>query len=147
MTKLYIAYGSNLNIGQMKYRCPEARPYAVGILKNWKLVFRGQKTNSHATIIRRAGSVVPVLVWKITERDEFMLDRYEGYPTYYFKKNIMVHINGRKKLAMVYIMNASRQPGIPSLRYSNVIKQGYIDNDLDLSILNDALKYNLTECM
>ena len=100
MGKLYIAYGSNLNLVQMAARCPSARVYAKGVLNNWELVFRGAKRNSHATIERKSGSTVPVLVWEIQPIDEYRLDIYEGYPCYYFKKNIMVDIEGRKKKAM-----------------------------------------------
>ena len=84
MGKLYIAYGSNLNLAQMAARCPSASVYAKGVLNNWELVYRGSKTNSHATIIRQHGFTVPVLVWDIQPYDESRLDIYEGYPHYYF---------------------------------------------------------------
>ena len=41
MGKLYVAYGSNLNLSQMAYRCPSARIYGAGQLNNWELVYRG----------------------------------------------------------------------------------------------------------
>lgn len=113
MKKLYIAYGSNLNLVQMAARCPSARVYAKGVLNNWELVYRGAMTNSHATIIRKKGSTVPVLVWEIQPKDEYFLDIYEGYPHYYSKKDIMVDIGGKKKKAMVYIMNKRQLPGRP----------------------------------
>lgn len=103
--KLYIAYGSNLNLSQMAYRCPSAKIYGTGILNNWELLYKGHKNNSHATIGRKKGKKVPVLVWEITPSDEHQLDIYEGFPTYYYKQNIMVTIGGQKKKAMVYIMN------------------------------------------
>lgn len=146
MGKLYIAYGSNLNLAQMAVRCPSARVYAKGSLNNWELVYRGAKGNSHATIERKTGSTVPVLVWEIQPRDEYRLDIYEGYPRYYFKKNIMVDIDGKKKKAMVYIMDEGRLPGKPSASYVETIRQGYVDNDLDMSILEKSLEANSIEC-
>lgn len=146
MEKLYIAYGSNLNLSQMAARCPSASIYAKGILNNWELVYRGSKTNSHTTIIRKQGSMLPVLVWKIQPIDEYRLDIYEGYPHYYFKKNIMVYINGRKKKAMVYIMNERQLPGKPSIKYIETIYQGYIDNNMDIAILKKSLETNSVEC-
>lgn len=74
MGKLYIAYGSSLNLTQMAARCPSASVYAKGVLNNWELVYRGRKANSHATIIRKRGSTVPVLVWEIQPIDEYRLD-------------------------------------------------------------------------
>ena len=146
MRKLYIAYGSNLNLAQMAARCPSASVYAKGVLNNWELVFRGAKRNSHATIERKSGSTVPVLVWEIQPIDEYRLDIYEGYPCYYFKKNIMVDIEGRKKKAMVYIMDEQQLPGRPSASYVETIRQGYTDNDMDISILEKSLEVNSIEC-
>lgn len=146
MGKLYIAYGSNLNLAQMAARCPSAKVYAKGVLNNWVLVYRGAMTNSHATIIRKQGSTVPVLVWEIQPRDEYRLDIYEGYPRYYFKKDIMVNIDGRKKKAMVYIMDERRLPGRPSVSYIETIRQGYADNNMDISIFEKSLEENSIEC-
>lgn len=147
MGKLYIAYGSNLNLTQMVARCPSASIYSQGVLNNWELVYRGSKTNSHSIIIRKQGAFVPVLVWNIQPQDEYRLDVYEGYPHYYFKKNIMVNIGEKKKKAMVYIMNDKCTPGVPSTHYIETIRQGYIDNNLDMSILQKSLELNNFECM
>ena len=146
MGKLYIAYGSNLNLAQMAARCPTAKIYAKGVLNNWELVYRGSERNSHATIERKSGSTVPVLVWEIQPTDEYRLDIYEGYPRYYFKKNIMVDIGGKKKKAMVYIMDERQLPGKPSASYVRTILQGYIDNDMDTSIFEKSLEVNSIEC-
>ena len=35
--RLYIAYGSNLNLEQMKHRCPTAEVVGVAELRNWRL--------------------------------------------------------------------------------------------------------------
>lgn len=146
MGKLYIAYGSNLNLAQMAARCPSARVYAKGELNNWELVYRGAERNSHATIERKSGSIVPVLVWEIQPTDEYRLDIYEGYPRYYFKKNIMVDIEGRKKKAMAYIMDEQQLPGRPSVSYVETIRQGYTDNNMDISIFEKSLEVNSIEC-
>ena len=89
MGKLYVAYGSNLNLKQMAYRCPSASIYGTGQLTNWELLYRGSATNSHATIAKKHGSYVPVLLWNIEPEDEKRLDIYEGYPRYYYKQNVI----------------------------------------------------------
>ena len=146
MRKLYIAYGSNLNLTQMAYRCPTAVVYAAGILNNWQLIYRGAQANAHATIKRKRGESVPVLVWEIQPADEIRLDRYEGYPVYYYKKDVMVTIDGRRRKAMVYIMDERRLPGRPSAVYVETIRQGYIDNGMDLSAFERSLEINSIEC-
>ena len=80
--KYYIAYGSNLSVEQMKIRTPDAVIVGTSILKDWRLLFR-----QFATIKKCKGYSVPVLVWKISGQDEKSLDRYEGYPRFYVKRN------------------------------------------------------------
>ncbi len=146
MGKLYVAYGSNLHLAQMVARCPSATIYGIGRLNNWELLYRGMVDNAHATIARKKGSSVPVLVWNIEPSDERRLDRYEGFPRYYFKQNVMVEIDGQKKKAMVYIMDLHQRPATPSAHYVDIIRQGYMDNDLDITYLNDSLDVNKIEC-
>lgn len=88
--KLYVAYGSNLNKQQMRHRCPSAKPVYTGYLNNWELIYRGSKTGSYATIRRKKGYRVPVVVWGIQHSDERNLDIYEGYPRFYSKQNVYV---------------------------------------------------------
>lgn len=144
--KYYVAYGSNLNLSQMALRCPTARIYASGYINNWELLYRGRWNDSHATIGRKKGSRVPVLVWEIEEADERRLDRYEGFPRYYYKQNIMVDIHGRKKKAMVYIMDQNRLPGYPSPYYVKIIREGYRDNGFDMEFFEKSLEANAREC-
>jgi hypothetical protein len=144
--RLYIAYGSNLNLEQMAVRCPTAHIIGTGKLQDWKLKFRGSQTGAYATIEKCNGSVVPVAVWSIGQRDEFSLDIYEGYPNFYYKSIIQVTMdNGKIHKAMVYIMNKKAEPGAPSLRYIRMIEKGYRKNHLDLSYLIDALQDNSQE--
>lgn len=93
--KLYLAYGSNLNIVQMIIRCPDAKFYGTAEIKDYELLFKGSKTGAYLTIERRKGSNVPVGVWAVTERDINALDRYEGFPAFYYKKEFRQQIWGR----------------------------------------------------
>ena len=115
--RLYVAYGSNLNIHQMKHRCPTAKLYGTGEIKNYELQFKGHPDSAFATISPREGASVPVAVWEIQPRDERSLDRYEGYPSHYFKQNIPVQLDDEEVNAMVYIMNLKMGFGFPSPYY------------------------------
>lgn len=138
--RLYVAYGSNLNIQQMAHRCPTARLYATGVIKDYELQFKGQPQSAFATIEKKAGSEVPVAVWEIQRADEYFLDRYEGYPSHYFKKDVPVELkDGREINAMVYIMNLRMSFGMPSTHYYRTVHQGYLDCELDTSVLDKAL--------
>lgn len=138
--RLYVAYGSNLNIQQMAHRCPTARLYATGVIKDYELQFKGQPQSAFATIAKKVGSEVPVAVWEIQRADEYFLDRYEGYPSHYFKKDVPVELkDGREINAMVYIMNLRMNFGMPSTHYYRTVHQGYLDCKLDTSVLDKAL--------
>ena len=48
--RYYIAYGSNLNVHQMRMRCPSARRIGTSELKGYELLFKGSKTGSYLTV-------------------------------------------------------------------------------------------------
>lgn len=137
---LYVAYGSNMNLEQMAYRCPNSKVVCNGELHGWKLVF-----NVHADVISGSNNdIVPVVVWDIADDDWMMLDMYEGYPSYYIKKMVNVVLdNGDNKDAIVYVMTDNRKGICPPVSsYFNCIFKGYIDNKIDVNYLFDALDYS-----
>lgn len=145
-TKYYIAYGSNLNVHQMGFRCPGAKVAGVGTLQDWQLVFRGSKTGSYLTIEPKAGSQVPVGIWEITDQDEQALDRYEGFPRFYYKRTFGIRIRDAKTGkpkdvdAMVYIMHEDRPLGAPTFAYVQTCLDGCADFRLETKPLMDAVK-------
>ena len=121
--RYYIAYGSNLNVGQMRMRCPHATILGTANLKGWELLFKGSKTGSYLTIEESEGGTVPVVIWEVTATDEAALDRYEGFPNFYYKRDIRLQYKGirtgkrRTVTAFAYIMHEDRPIGIPSNFY------------------------------
>lgn len=99
---LYAAYGSNINLEQMAYRCPNSTVAGTAMLKGYELQFR-----HHATVEQNADAEVPVLLWELDSQDERFLDKYEGWPKYYRKESITLELNGESVEAMVYIMNGT----------------------------------------
>ena len=133
--KYYLAYGSNLNIRQMQMRCPGAKPVGTMVLEDYELLFKGSKTGSYLTIEKKKGGKVPVGIWQVSEQHEKALDRYEGFPAFYYKKEIPI-TEGRK--AFVYIMHEERKIGVPSLSYVSTCLQGYISFGFDEHYLSEA---------
>lgn len=117
----YIAYGSNMSIEQMAYRCPDAYVVGVGYLEGWKLEFY-----LHATVepVSRNGKV-PVVVWEISENDEKSLDYYEGVPSYYTKDRATVRlVDGTEVEGLIYLMRRYRD--LPPTRgYVQGIAEAY----------------------
>jgi hypothetical protein len=145
--KIYSAYGSNMNIEQMNMRCPNAKLIGVGTIKNYRLTFRG-KSRGVANIEKQVESIVPVVLWEITAKCEKALDIYEGYPRLYDKRNVEV-INEKGEIveAFVYIMvkEYENMPAQPTSYYLGIIWDGYLDNNIPLIILREALAGNLNE--
>src|SRR5574344_1993641 len=145
MSKYYIAYGSNLKINQMKRRCPTARVIGTGFIEDYELLFKGSKTGGYLTIEKAEGKSLPVAIWKVTELDEQALDRYEGYPTFYYKADVEIDIKGIKtgkeyrKKAFVYIMHEDRDVGMPSKYYVMTCLEGYKTFGFSPKYLEDAI--------
>ena len=148
--KYYLAYGSNLNVNTMYRRCPDAEIAGTATIKDYRLLFKGSKTGSFLTIEPCKGMTVPVGVWSVSDYDERMLDQYEGFPTFYYKKTMrltMTDENGKRKRidAFAYIMHENRLPGIPSNLYMRICAEGYRDFGFDRQVLDEALEYTRKE--
>ena len=76
--------------------------------------------------------------------DEKSLDRYEGYPNFYYKKTVDVHTEfGSMPAAMIYIMHEDRPIGQPTEHYVDVCLEGYDDFGLDKMAFVDAVITNI----
>ncbi len=145
MSRYYLAYGSNLNVRQMRFRCPTALVVGKGVIKDYRLLFKGSKTGSYLTIEKAKGYEVPVAVWKVDEACEESLDRYEGYPSFYYKKEIEIDFKSIKKglprhsKAFVYIMHEERELGIPSRGYVEACLEGYRTFGFNPILIEEAI--------
>jgi hypothetical protein len=140
--KYYLAYGSNLNVEQMTYRCPDAKPIGSTQINDYRLLFKGSRTGAYLTIEAAPGYKVPVGVWMVSEDDEAKLDRYEGYPHFYYKKQIPLLLKGKIIMAFVYIMHEEREIGNPSEFYIKTCTAGYEAFKFDMHILQEAIEYS-----
>jgi gamma-glutamylcyclotransferase (GGCT)/AIG2-like uncharacterized protein YtfP len=145
-TKIYGAYGSNMNIQQMKQRCPRGKIIGKGMLQDYKLTFRG-KYRGVANIQPCKGRSVPIVLWEITDSCEKSLDLFEGYPNLYVKEQVEVMVDGKPITAMVYIMESryTNMSSLPTDYYFDTIVKGCMDNNIDLETLKTAHSECLSE--
>ena len=141
---MYFAYGSNINLEQMDYRCPDATVIGPVTLENYELLFR---RGGFATIAPCEGGKVHGLLWSITPECERSLDRYEGYPRFYDKRMVTVRDGeGRSLSVMAYIMDERfREPMLPTTTYYNGILEGYRQNGLPVTVLKKAWDHAVQE--
>jgi gamma-glutamylcyclotransferase (GGCT)/AIG2-like uncharacterized protein YtfP len=130
---LYFAYGSNLNLFQMKRRCKDSIFLKKINLKNFRLTFRSKYRA--ADIEPKKKSIVPGGLFDISKSDEKKLDVYEDYPSLYRKFYFTYY--GKK--VMTYTMVKKTPFRFPTERYLNVVKRGYKDCDLDIKYLTQGL--------
>lgn len=132
-TRLYAAYGSNLNVDQMRRRCPKAVPVGATTMPGWALVFR-----SIADIRPQNGLAVPLGIWRITAECEAALDAYEGVASGLYDKRTVNFDDGTTGL--IYMMRSKGiMPPWPS--YFESIRQGYDDFGIDPAPLYAALEH------
>jgi gamma-glutamylcyclotransferase (GGCT)/AIG2-like uncharacterized protein YtfP len=132
-TRLYFAYGSNLNLDGMASRCPDSEPVGVATLRGWALTFRGV-----ADIEPREGARTFGALWQISARDLERLDRYEGHPGLYRRELLPVQTTDGPVQAVTYVMNDDYL-GLPSSAYYEVIRRGYEQWELPIEALERGL--------
>ena len=145
-----LAYGSNLSEARMKKRCPKAEVFGTSIIPGYRLLFKQSQTGCYATIEQDANCSVPVVVYKMTGEDELKLDRFEGYPKFYYKREFLLPVwglTGRKKKlrrnCIAYIMHEYRYLGEPDDEYYNLLDSGYerwgFDKDCLVKAIEDSI--------
>lgn len=139
--RYYFAYGSNMDLNQMAFRCPNSRYEGIGYIHNQRLVFK----NTFATIIPSEGDVVPIVIYRISKADEDILDKYEHVPNSYYKITATLAIDndyGNQIIeGLLYVMQPVSSYSLPSNNYYNLIKSAYSLHGIDESILIDAMKF------
>ena len=132
--QLYFAYGSNMNMDQMAFRCPDASVVGVVRVDDYRLTFCGSGYAGVATILPQAGSHVDGVLWRISAADEKHLDFYEGYPRLYGKEPVeVIDSSGQRMTVMAYTMNSPYKecPTPPSQGYLRGILDGCRQNGID----------------
>lgn len=138
INKYYIAYGSNMDLNQMSYRVKDSIYLGTGYLENYRLEFKSR----YATIEEADKCKVPVVIFGISEEDEKLLDRYEGYPELYYKKEVEVNQDNLSERirCMVYIIEKGYDKyQLPEVSYYINMEKSYKVFKFDISILEEAL--------
>lgn len=109
---------------QMENRCHDNKLIGVAILEGYKFVYDGYSSSRKgavANIIEDTSEKVFGVLYEISENDEKKLDKCEGYPKAYNKKEVEVEdLKGKKYKALVYLREP-REIGKPSYEYETTI--------------------------
>lgn len=128
---LYFAYGSNMSsyrmINERKINFVSRR---FATLENYKLVFNKVSKNNgnlgFANIIESTGEIVEGALYEIDDYFIKIIDRFEGFPNHYYRKNIQVICDNKITEAITYIANpAMLKNNIkPDKKYLSYILEG-----------------------
>jgi gamma-glutamylcyclotransferase len=131
-TRLYFAYGSNMDEIAMGARCPGSRFVETIEIRDKSFIINSL---GWASILDTPGSSVFGVVWEITRSDEVELDNYEGLEENLYKKELIsIELFGEKKEALVYIATNSDKS-----------KDKSLNREYILSILSCAKRYGFPE--
>lgn len=125
----YFAYGSNMNLKQMKKRCglDTFKPICKAYLPGYKFLYDGyshSRGGAVANIVESENSIVWGALYHITKECLQRLDKYEGYPTFYKRKEVTIKTDDEKEyLAWVYYRESERE-GEPPHEYRQIILEG-----------------------
>jgi len=145
--RLYLAYGSNLSSRQMQTRCPEVLPFVAVTIQGWRLDFFGARSGNWgfggvASLVEDAPALSYGALYDLTAADEARLDEFEGYPSFYAKREDFAQfIKGvglaQSDVVFAYLKNDMSIPNPPARAYLETIRQGFADWELPLEALAD----------
>ena len=141
----YFAYGSNLDLPQMKRRCPSSKLISKGSLPGYRLTFNKFSSGwggGVADVIQDQGSKVWGLVFELSDTDLKRLDRYEGYHKdwtnlYERWKAVIDTPNGQICDVWVYTVVEKQKFVKPTPEYLQIIKDAAVKWNFPKSYQDD----------
>lgn len=130
MNKIYyFAFGSNINTERLKERSVNFVDIKSGFIKGYKLAFDkkalGKQGQTYANIQKSENSIVEGILYEVSEQCIKNLDKFEGVPNHYIRKEIDVFTKNEIVKAWVYIANEKMlSEGKPSKEYLSHLLSG-----------------------
>jgi hypothetical protein len=120
---LHFAYGLNMSRPLMRARCPNARAIGSITVSGWRFVIA---PDGFASLVRRPGSRVHGVLWRLSTRDVAAINAYENVQSgLYLRRRLPVRLK-HSATALVYI--ARRQgTGTPRPGYINQVVEAARD--------------------
>ena len=117
---LHFAYGSNMDCGLMRRRCPGARLVGDAVLPDHRFVIT---KDGYASVVAARGARVHGLLWRLTMRDLVALNAYENIDGGLYRAVTMAVVAGRRRRAARVYVGRDRATGRPRRGYLAIIMQ------------------------
>ncbi len=114
---LYFAYGSNMDLGGMRGRCPRSRLLGAARLMRHRFALMGQ--SGYATVSPDPAAVVHGLLFDLAAADVAALDRYEDVAHGLYRKAVLpvLPAAGGARRALSYLGNETSEGCAPPPGY------------------------------
>lgn len=124
---LYFAFGSNMNLPQMKKRCPGSKLVSTATLEEFRFVYDGESARWGGAV----GNVVPSkdhnvtgALFEVNDSDLASLDQYEGFPVRYKRKEMPVTKESGERIMAILYYREGEEEGLPSEAYRKAVMEG-----------------------
>jgi gamma-glutamylcyclotransferase (GGCT)/AIG2-like uncharacterized protein YtfP len=127
-THLYFAYGSNLDLDQMRDRCPDSELVGMGALPAHRLDFTAYANRWQggvADVVQDQAHTVWGLIYRLSSQDLQLLDEFESYPTGYDRRQVQIHLpHQAQPLEPVWVYQVVRKQHFiaPHPQYLGIIR-------------------------
>jgi gamma-glutamylcyclotransferase (GGCT)/AIG2-like uncharacterized protein YtfP len=141
-TKLYFAYGSNMNQQRLEERVGPVVNLGVTTLSGFVLMFNAGYDDNRFANIKMTGlskDVVQGVLYELTPKQLRMLDKFEGAPYYY--QRMVWKTKGREMHVYICINPLyTPHPSVPIKKeYLNHIAKGYADHNITTTYIGLAI--------
>lgn len=136
----YFAYGSNMNLSQMRKRCPGARFICRAYLSGYRFVYDGYSSLRESPVANIVEDTDGMVWGGLFELDDLSsLDRYEGYPHAYQREEKLVKDDQNNEYrAWVYLRKPLKE-GTPHEKYRKAVCDGARDCGLPAEYIKKYL--------
>ncbi len=123
----YFAFGSNMNLDQMKKRCPGSTFLTSATLEDFRFVYDGKSDRwggAVGNIVPSEGESVKGALFEINDGDLLSLDQYEGFPNRYKRRELPVKSTDNMKIMAILYFRDNESVGSPSEAYKETVISG-----------------------
>jgi len=143
MARHYFAYGSNMNLAQMKQKCSSPNVLGIACLSGYRVEFYGYSAiwdGAQETVVPDLQSEVWGVLYELKFFDSEQLDvhedaRFDGAGMYFNYPVDVVDLQGVVIDALIYKKNILLDAQLPSTEYLNFIVQGAKEQGLPESYI------------
>lgn len=142
---VYFAYGSCMNETDFLRTCPNGVMLSKGLLLGYELRFNGyspSRCGGVANIEKSDDQRVEGVLWAVVEREMAALDKREGHPYFYRRKNVWVRVkHGFIKAFTYQLVDGDLIDYSPSPSYLSLIMNAPVSRRYKEKLLQEWLAF------